>query len=171
MKMGNQWRGLATEEVEYLSEKAKEKRAAEKIVKDQEAQDVAEYREWVTLILLSPLFILLGSCVADSFRRLAGRQSYLPPDTTTASPSLVVPPKRFSSKAKKDVKSLMKGVVVKKKPAAAAPPKPAQSAKKPMTIGEKDDADLAARAESKKRDAEDDEKEGEKKQKIGSAST
>jgi hypothetical protein len=45
MKMGNQWRGLATEEVEYLSEKAKEKRAAEKIVKDQEAQDVAEYRE------------------------------------------------------------------------------------------------------------------------------
>lgn len=47
MKMGNQWRGLATEEVEYLSEKAKEKRAAEKIVKDQEAQDVAEYREYV----------------------------------------------------------------------------------------------------------------------------
>jgi hypothetical protein len=31
--------------VEYLSGKAEEKRAAEKIVKDQEAQDVAEYRE------------------------------------------------------------------------------------------------------------------------------
>ena len=45
MKMGNHWRGLATEEVEYLSEKAKEKRAAEKIVIDQEKQDVAEYRE------------------------------------------------------------------------------------------------------------------------------
>jgi len=63
----------------------------------------------------------------------------------------------------------MKGVVVKKKPAATAPPKPAQSAKKPMTIGEKDDADLAARAESKKRDAEGDEKEGEKKQKVDAA--
>jgi len=109
--------------------------------------------------------------VANEIRRLAGRQSYLPPDTTTAAPSLVVPPKRFPSKAKKDVKSLMKGVVVKKKSAAAPPPKPAQPAKKPMTIGEKDDADLAARAESKKRDAEGDEKEGEKKQKVDTAST
>jgi hypothetical protein len=163
MKMGNQWRGLATEEVEYLSEKAKEKRAAEKIVKDQEAQDVAEYREYVYTCLT--LFL---KEVANDDRRLAGRQSYLPPDTTAASPSLVVPPKRFPTKAKKDVKSLMKGVVVKKKAAPAATPKPAQSANKPMTIGEKDDADLAARAESKKRDAEGDVKEGEKKQKVDS---
>jgi hypothetical protein len=65
----------------------------------------------------------------------------------------------------------MKGVVVKKKPAAAAVPKPVQPAKKPMTIGEKDDADLAARAESKKREAEGDEKEGEKKQKVDSTTT
>jgi hypothetical protein len=63
----------------------------------------------------------------------------------------------------------MKGVVVKKKAVPTPAPKPAQSAKKPMTIGEKDDADLAARAESgKKRDAEGDEKEGEKKQKLDS---
>jgi hypothetical protein len=62
MKMGNQWRGLATEEVEYLSEKAKEKRAAEKIVKDQEAQDVAEYREWVTLIILSFHYLARELC-------------------------------------------------------------------------------------------------------------
>lgn len=62
----------------------------------------------------------------------------------------------------------MKGVVVKKKVAPAATPKPAQSVNKPMTIGEKDDADLAARAESKKRDAEGDVKEGEKKQKVDS---
>jgi hypothetical protein len=46
MKMGNQWRGLATEEVEYLSEKAREKRAAEKLIEDQEKQDLAEYREY-----------------------------------------------------------------------------------------------------------------------------
>jgi hypothetical protein len=62
MKMGNQWRGLATEEVEYLSGKAEEKRAAEKIVKDQEAQDVAEYREWVTLILPSPFYLARELC-------------------------------------------------------------------------------------------------------------
>jgi hypothetical protein len=104
----------------------------------------------------------------DPIRRLAGRQSYLPPDTASTS-TLVIPPKRFPTKAKKDVKSLMKGVVVKKKAVPTPAPKPAQSAKKPMTIGEKDDADLAARAESgKKRDAEGDEKEGEKKQKLDS---
>jgi hypothetical protein len=49
MKMGNQWRGLATEEVEYLSEKAREKRAAEKLIEDQEKQDLAEYREYATV--------------------------------------------------------------------------------------------------------------------------
>jgi hypothetical protein len=62
----------------------------------------------------------------------------------------------------------MKGVVVKKKP-AAAPVKPVQPAKKPMTIGEKDDADLAARAGNKREAEEDKEDEGaEKKQKVGS---
>ena len=104
-------------------------------------------------------------------RRLAGRQSYLPPDTASAS-TLAIPPKRFPTKAKKDVKSLMKGVVVKKKPTPAPIAKPAQPAKKPMTIGEKDDADLAARAESgRKRDAEGEDKEGEKKQRLESPST
>lgn len=60
----------------------------------------------------------------------------------------------------------MKGIVVKKKPVAVAT-KPTQSAKKPMTIGEKDDADLAARAENK-REAEDEDTAVEKKQKVDS---
>jgi hypothetical protein len=59
----------------------------------------------------------------------------------------------------------MKGIVVKKKPAAAASTKPVESAKKPMTIGEKDDADLAARA-ANKRDAEEDDVVVGKKQKV-----
>ena len=77
-------------------------------------------------------------------------------------------PKKFPPKAgKKDVKSLMKGIVVKKKPASAASTKPVQPAKKPMTIGEKDDADLAARA-GNKREAEDEEVSTDKKQKVDS---
>lgn len=60
----------------------------------------------------------------------------------------------------------MKGVVVKKKPAATPAPKTA-TASKPMTIGEKDDADLAARAGTK-READDtkDESANDKKQKV-----
>lgn len=47
MKLGNQWRGLGPEELKFLSDKAKEKRAAEKVIEDQEKQELAEYREWV----------------------------------------------------------------------------------------------------------------------------
>jgi hypothetical protein len=45
MKLGNQWRGLGAEELKFLAEKANEKRAAEKVVEDQEKRDLAEYRE------------------------------------------------------------------------------------------------------------------------------
>jgi hypothetical protein len=60
----------------------------------------------------------------------------------------------------------MKGVVVKKKPAVASVSKTA-TVSKPTTIGEKDDADLAARA-STKREAEDakDDPASDKKQKM-----
>jgi hypothetical protein len=61
----------------------------------------------------------------------------------------------------------MKGIVVKKKPAAVASVKPVESAKKPMTIGEKDDADLAARA-ANKREAEEEDVSAGKKQKVDS---
>ena len=47
MKLGNQWRGLGAEELDFLAKKAHEKRAAEKKIEDQEKQDVAEYREYV----------------------------------------------------------------------------------------------------------------------------
>jgi len=47
MKLGNQWRGLGPEELKFLADKANEKRAAEKIVEDQEKRDLAEYRECV----------------------------------------------------------------------------------------------------------------------------
>jgi hypothetical protein len=61
----------------------------------------------------------------------------------------------------------MKGIVVKKKPATAASTKPVESAKKPMTIGEKDDADLAARV-ANKREAEEEDVSAGKKQKVDS---
>lgn len=67
----------------------------------------------------------------------------------------------------------MKGVVVKKKPAAAAAPK-TSAANKPTTIGEKDDADLAKRAGTKRdadAEAEDSREEStvDKKQKVKEA--
>jgi hypothetical protein len=69
----------------------------------------------------------------------------------------------------------MKGVVVKKKPAAAAAPK-TTPANKPTTIGEKDDADLAARTGTKREAEVDADADGgqqestvEKKQKIDQA--
>lgn len=45
MKLGNQWRGLGPEELNFLAQKAKEKREAEKIVEDQEKSELAEYRQ------------------------------------------------------------------------------------------------------------------------------
>lgn len=48
MKLGNQWRGLGPEELKFLADKANEKRAAEKLVEDQEKRDLAEYREYVS---------------------------------------------------------------------------------------------------------------------------
>lgn len=47
MKLGNQWRGLGPDELKFLADKANEKRAAEKVVQDQEKRDLAEYRESV----------------------------------------------------------------------------------------------------------------------------
>lgn len=45
MKLGNQWRGLGPEELDFLATKAKEKRAAEKLVEEQEKAELAEYRQ------------------------------------------------------------------------------------------------------------------------------
>ncbi len=45
MKLSNQYRGLESEELQFLAEKAKERRAAEKLVEQAENDEVREYRE------------------------------------------------------------------------------------------------------------------------------
>ena len=56
MKLGNQWRGLGPEELDFLATKAKEKRAAEKVIEEQEKSELAEYRQCVFSLSQSHIF-------------------------------------------------------------------------------------------------------------------
>ena len=51
MKLSNQYRGLETEELQFLADKAKERRAAERKQEEQENAEISEYREWVLSIM------------------------------------------------------------------------------------------------------------------------
>ena len=47
MKLSNQYRGLETEELQFLAERAKERTMAERKREEEENADVREYRECV----------------------------------------------------------------------------------------------------------------------------
>jgi hypothetical protein len=99
MKLGNQYRGLHTDELMFLEEKSRERRAAEREREEAEDEEVRNYREWV----------LLDSIDA---RALAAKHSAVTPSEPASSSTKRLPPKAV----KKNVKTLLKGVTVKKKP-------------------------------------------------------
>ncbi len=45
MKLSNQYRGLETEELQFLADRAKERKAAERKREEEENAEVREYRE------------------------------------------------------------------------------------------------------------------------------
>lgn len=49
MKLSNQYRGLETEELHFLNERAKERRMAERQREEEENAEVREYREYIHL--------------------------------------------------------------------------------------------------------------------------
>ncbi|CAD6567676.1 MAG: hypothetical protein TREMPRED_003816 [Tremellales sp. Tagirdzhanova-0007] len=96
MKLSNQYRGLQTEELQFLAERAKERKAAEHKREEEENAEVREYRE-----------AQASKSAAVVAAESSGSKTSLP-----APPATRIPPKAV----RKDVKSLLKGVVVKKKP-------------------------------------------------------
>ncbi|KAL1406049.1 hypothetical protein Q8F55_007732 [Vanrija albida] len=107
MKLSNQYRGLQTDELDFLAEKVKETRAHERKVEQEDDAEVMGYKE---------------ALAKRQATALAAAEPQLAASKAPAPPAKRIPPKA----AKKDIKSLMKGVVVKKKPkaAASASPKP-----------------------------------------------
>ncbi|KAK4687979.1 hypothetical protein P7C73_g2122, partial [Tremellales sp. Uapishka_1] len=97
MKLGNQYRGLQTEELNFLADKAKERKEAERKLEEKESAEVREFRE---------------ALAAKNAASLAAAGPSNPPSVVKK-----VPPKPV----KKNVKSLLKGVVVKKKPKPVTP--------------------------------------------------
>ncbi|TXT08744.1 hypothetical protein VHUM_02872 [Vanrija humicola] len=116
MKLSNQYRGLQTEELDFLAEKIKEKRAHERKVEEEDNAEVMGYKEALA-------------------KRQATVLAAAEPQLATAAKPPAPPAKRIPPKpVKKDIKSLMKGVVVKKKPkptTGAAPKLAAESSKRP----------------------------------------
>lgn len=181
MKLSNQYRGLETEELQFLAEKARERKAAEKLVEQAENDEVREYREWAKLLTVD---FKTADHVADCCdRKLAAKNAAAiaagpqPIASSSTTPSSATTNRKLPVKAvKKDVKSLLKGVVVKKKPKVAEggqPPKlgaalPGQEKvekKTESSIGEANEEEEGKSGD--KRTAEDN-SEGAKRRKVDS---
>lgn len=145
MKLGNQYRGLHADEYDFLSEKMREQRDKERLLKDQDNAEVLEYRECVIPFqrpLSSIQLTRQNSALAKKHAaEVAAAEPKLPSPVSadsaakadsaaTAEAAATAAPKRVPPKSgKKDVKSLMKGVVIKKKGSASTAK---QTAKRPI---------------------------------------
>ena len=114
MKLSNQYRGLDTEEMAFLADKAKERRAEEMKREAAENAEVTEYREWVDT---RSLVLICRRLAAKNAATMSATEPQ--PIASSSKPAPVERRPAVPVKAKKDVKSLMKGIVVKKKPKAA----------------------------------------------------
>ncbi|CAK9785735.1 hypothetical protein CC85DRAFT_288786 [Cutaneotrichosporon oleaginosum] len=103
MKMKNQYRGLVGEEFEFLAEKEREKRDAERRIEEEVTTELQGYREARSK--------RAADAVAATEPQAAPSSVPKPPSKKVAAPA---------KPAKKDLRSLMKGVVVKKKAAKPA---------------------------------------------------
>ncbi|BEJ12698.1 hypothetical protein CspHIS471_0211580 [Cutaneotrichosporon sp. HIS471] len=126
MKMKNQYRGLVGEEFEFLAEKDREKRDAERKVEEEVNVELQGYREART-------------------KRAADAVAAAEPQPTSSAPKPPLKKTVPAKPAKKDMRSLMKGVVVKKKAAKPADKAADKTADKDKKRPAEDDAREAKR--------------------------
>ncbi|BEI89800.1 uncharacterized protein CcaverHIS019_0211620 [Cutaneotrichosporon cavernicola] len=126
MKMKNQYRGLVGEEFEFLAEKDREKRDAERKVEEEVNVELQGYREART-------------------KRAADAVAASEPQPASSAPKPPLKKTVPAKPAKKDMRSLMKGVVVKKKAAKPADKAADKTADKDKKRPAEDDAREAKR--------------------------
>lgn len=138
MKMGNQFRGLDSEEVNFLEATQREHQQAEAAKRKEEQDILNAFRQYVSRASDPPVSTALILPLVMSLTTRAQQREPSPPPSLVGRPGPSKPTPSSSSstlpkpKAKPKSKGLPPGVIVKKKPAAAAKATPATPSSLPL---------------------------------------